>query len=1069
MKKIIIIPIIIVLILMSFFIENLTSSPVTGYPIIDPPSSPPSSAPSTYIIRPNGDVGSYNFYSPPLWSKVDENVQQPTAGDGNYIYGGYNAHAIFDMSEFKMEAGKVCTGIKACVYGKTSGLTEFVWGSLSWRTQEGNSWSKEKTPSCYFSTTYRWSNVSWSGLALSQTDLNNLQVRIAHYRVISRMTANIYTNTLYLVITYDNPPPPSWSVHGTITDIETRQGIEGVAIELHVNHANHDTNPTDYTNILISSTSTDSNGLYKVSGSFNVFSNTDNVWVKASKIGYCEDYHDLDIDGENYIWNSNLQSKSYSLSWIFPAPGDVIFGVGPPKFNISYSKTSDIDTVKLYLNSIDMGKVSSNDTVEFTYNQILDGNVTAELKGYENGVKVESKRREFYFRKKVFEQIEKVDEGYEFIGTQLYSILHDPNGDRSYSHFTKSQIITDWFEHKINYGASLTIAAKAKASLFGTGVAACTELKVELEGTNTWKHITTITDTTDISSNFIWSNPDPDYVGPGFGDTYWGEAWGYRWICYGTHIEWYSEISSPSGKITQYLDPYFEYGINRSHQVLLSDDEAPEEWRQLNPHHNDYQNVEWFDQLTVQGGIPYSKSYETKTTEGYEHTYSLKLSSKIQVTFSCIFAEAKKEIELHFKYAYSAGHEKSTVRKTEYIIYDTEETDLIINQIGVDKTFGTPIFRAVTGMPSLTSNPYEHNTADYTAPYIDLPTILMDTDGDNLGPTQADTPLVEVDITEEDLIARAYIRYSIDGGSSWKTIDLENVTTQQIYNPDRWIGKFPKHNHGTTVLWYIRAEDRSGSGTDRKNPYGNYFTYTVINRHPIVKVLSPNGGEKFLDIVNITWTGVDPDGDSLLYTVSYNSDNEGWHLLITDSAKSFYQWNITSLPDSKNVLIKVSAKDGFGGNSEDTCDTTFGIDHPTLTVKIIYPNDGEIYSQNVPITWQVVTQEVINYSTCLTYSSDGIHWYSIGDGIVGDTFVWNTTNIPNGTNYRVRIVITGEYKGFPLEPVEDTSDGTFIIIHANLDKLNDMIKKSPGFSASSVLLTLTVISISIITARKRKT
>lgn len=51
------------------------------------------------------------------------------------------------------------------------------------------------------------------------------------------------------------------------------------------------------------------------------------------------------------------------------------------------------------------------------------------------------------------------------------------------------------------------------------------------------------------------------------------------------------------------------------------------------------------------------------------------------------------------------------------------------------------------------------------------------------------------------------------------------------------------------------------------------IVYLPANQSPVVKLSSPNGGEKWSNKQTIKWTGTDPDKDSLTYEVFYSADN----------------------------------------------------------------------------------------------------------------------------------------------------------------------------------------------------
>ncbi len=93
-------------------------------------------------------------------------------------------------------------------------------------------------------------------------------------------------------------------------------------------------------------------------------------------------------------------------------------------------------------------------------------------------------------------------------------------------------------------------------------------------------------------------------------------------------------------------------------------------------------------------------------------------------------------------------------------------------------------------------------------------------------------------------------------------------------------------------------------------------------------------------------------------------------------------------------------------------------------VSLTYPNGGEVVNNTITISWTAFDPNhdpIVGYD--LLYSNDsGSSWYPIVTGIMGTSFVWNTTVVPNGDNYLIRIA------AFDYELVGiDDSDAVFSI------------------------------------------
>jgi hypothetical protein len=107
----------------------------------------------------------------------------------------------------------------------------------------------------------------------------------------------------------------------------------------------------------------------------------------------------------------------------------------------------------------------------------------------------------------------------------------------------------------------------------------------------------------------------------------------------------------------------------------------------------------------------------------------------------------------------------------------------------------------------------------------------------------------------------------------------------------------------------------------------NAFIWLSANRAPMVEVSSPNGGEILEGEVQISWTAVDYDGDTMHFIVLY-SDNGGssWTALADGLTTTTIDWNTSTVADGEQYLIRVVAEDGRYERSDDS-DAVFSIDN----------------------------------------------------------------------------------------------------------------------------------------------
>lgn len=166
---------------------------------------------STATLRPDGDVATpWGGTATPHYSKIDEAVTQPTAGDGVYI----QASDVDDLETeiFSMEASPADVGTVTAIA---------VWGYLTCLNISGGqneltiyyrigagSWSSGQVISANAAILYNWDSVSWSGLSLSKSDADDLQIGVKSPTL--GIVNWVRLDTLYAVITY-TPAAAGWA------------------------------------------------------------------------------------------------------------------------------------------------------------------------------------------------------------------------------------------------------------------------------------------------------------------------------------------------------------------------------------------------------------------------------------------------------------------------------------------------------------------------------------------------------------------------------------------------------------------------------------------------------------------------------------------------------------------------------------------------------------------------------------------------------------------------------------------------------------------------------------------
>ncbi|MHA1200345.1 MAG: hypothetical protein ACTSQF_13545, partial [Candidatus Heimdallarchaeaceae archaeon] len=396
---------------------------------------------------------------------------------------------------------------------------------------------------------------------------------------------------------------------------------------------------------------------------------------------------------------------------------------------------------------------------------------------------------------------------------------------------------------------------------------------------------------------------------------FWCEVWFIPWKLAAAHKIYWPE-TVPDDEV--WLEPTIIYGVNRTGAALISYTHAPEEWREMSLYPDyPHENVTWLQTQVVSGGGGEVSYWEQMvTTESIYHALTIDIGVSASIQIGSVSTEISVNVKTKM---YEEVEEEYSITRY-YSISDDDASDIIVNDIGYDKRFGTFVFKTTDAC--FTSNPLEHNTVDYQKPIVYTPTIDYDSSGDGLSPCENDEPFVVVQLADEGGIQQAWINYTINDGISWSQVAL----IEQAGNPGYWEGHILTQEHGTEVQWFVGAKDLNDQIAEKKDEYGNPFSYIVINRAPDIELVSPEGGESYTgDELTINWIGTDPDSDDLTYSISYNFNNQGWHSIVTDLIDTSYIWDISGIDYVENVQIRVTAKDDYGGESIDINDFSFSI------------------------------------------------------------------------------------------------------------------------------------------------
>lgn len=150
----------------------------------------------TTILRPD-ELVLQSDWDPISVSRINENVIQPNAGNKIYILTVEpSAYIIYSMSDFILPDNSYVSVIDIWVRGQRSMLIDAI-PSISYQIGSGTPSLSVQMP---FKASLEWRCISYIGLSLSQSDVNDLMVKMSMGPANVRICTII--DTIYMELTY---------------------------------------------------------------------------------------------------------------------------------------------------------------------------------------------------------------------------------------------------------------------------------------------------------------------------------------------------------------------------------------------------------------------------------------------------------------------------------------------------------------------------------------------------------------------------------------------------------------------------------------------------------------------------------------------------------------------------------------------------------------------------------------------------------------------------------------------------------------------------------------------------
>jgi hypothetical protein len=176
-------------------------------------------------------------------------------------------------------------------------------------------------------------------------------------------------------------------------------------------------------------------------------------------------------------------------------------------------------------------------------------------------------------------------------------------------------------------------------------------------------------------------------------------------------------------------------------------------------------------------------------------------------------------------------------------------------------------------------------------------------------------------------------------------------------------------------------------------------TIEVSRNAPQIKLIYPNGDENWTgsNIETVQWSARDLDGDRLYYTVMYSVDaGNKWQTIATNLSETQLELDASSLPGSRNTLIKIIATDGVN-TSTDISDAFFTVDNKPPFIVITAPAEGSFYVSNESVSLDAMATDLEDGPL---YDKD-IAWYTVEGQFLGNGRYLESRELNQGVHHIV--------------------------------------------------------------------
>jgi hypothetical protein len=262
---------------------------------------------------------------------------------------------------------------------------------------------------------------------------------------------------------------------------------------------------------------------------------------------------------------------------------------------------------------------------------------------------------------------------------------------------------------------------------------------------------------------------------------------------------------------------------------------------------------------------------------------------------------------------------------------------------------------------------------------------------------------------------RVAVEYSPDDGGHWVALARDVPAEQSLLWDTR---NMPDTTQGRLRLTVCGDRACARETSER-------LTLDNVNRAPSVTLLRPLSGDVKGQEVRVSWAAWDADGDALVVDLAFRRAEGVWQPLLIGAPNSGqYVWDARQLAPGHGYALRVTVRDGRGGQAVALQDRVTLSDNSPPTVRLVWPNEGIRLTDEVAILYHAADRDRDPLAIDLHYSDNGgATWLPLAEGLENTGYyVWRVSFLPPGAQYRLRVIARDGQS-----QATDESDGVFAV------------------------------------------